>query len=49
MDSLSICSLAGNELGHNGMKAVCAGRSSLSNIKELKYVTLSAIHLYSVS
>ena len=36
MDGDPTCSLAGNNLGPNGMRALCTASSSLSNITELK-------------
>ena len=36
MDGAPICSLADNKLGYNGMAALCAASSSLSNLKKLE-------------
>ena len=38
MDGAPICSLSGNNLGNNGLMALCAASSSLSYLKDLKYV-----------
>ena len=38
MDGAPICSLSWNNLGNNGLIALCAASSSLSNLKELKLV-----------
>ena len=36
MDGAPICSLGENNLGNNGLMALCAASSSLSNLKYLK-------------
>ena len=35
MDGAPICSLSLNNLGNNGLMALCAARSSLSNLKKM--------------